>query len=86
MTTKEFMKELGAVDPKWLVELAPRFFKVFGPTKISKHKRQEHINILSLFITATINPIPGGSAKDEPDQLKQAPFRSNLVKFRIFLY
>ncbi|KAL8160868.1 hypothetical protein V2J09_012357 [Rumex salicifolius] len=41
MTTKEYMREVTVVDPKWLVELAPRFFKVSDPTKMSKRKRQE---------------------------------------------
>ncbi|KAK1417406.1 hypothetical protein QVD17_26533 [Tagetes erecta] len=46
MTTKEYMREVAVVDPKWLVELAPRFFKVSDPTKISKRKRQERIEPL----------------------------------------
>ncbi|KAL1808869.1 hypothetical protein ACET3Z_025859 [Daucus carota] len=46
MTTKEYMREVIVVDPKWLVELAPRFFKVADPTKMSKRKRQERIEPL----------------------------------------
>ncbi|KAE8695791.1 ATP-dependent RNA helicase DHX8 [Hibiscus syriacus] len=46
MTTKEYMREVSVVDPKWLVELAPRFFKVADPTKMSKRKRQERIEPL----------------------------------------
>lgn len=46
MTTKEYMREVTVVDPKWLVELAPRFFKVADPTKLSKRKRQERIEPL----------------------------------------
>ncbi|OIW03527.1 hypothetical protein TanjilG_31040 [Lupinus angustifolius] len=46
MTTKEYMREVTAIDPKWLVELAPRFFKVADPTKMSKRKRQERIEPL----------------------------------------
>ncbi|KAK9131772.1 hypothetical protein Scep_011300 [Stephania cephalantha] len=46
MTTKEYMREVTAIDPKWLVELAPRFFKVSDPTKMSKRKRQERIEPL----------------------------------------
>jgi len=26
-TTKEYMREVCAIDPKWLTEVAPRFFK-----------------------------------------------------------
>ncbi|KAK7379606.1 hypothetical protein VNO80_05070 [Phaseolus coccineus] len=46
MTTKEYMREVTAIDPKWLVELAPRFFKAADPTKTSKRKRQERIQPL----------------------------------------
>ncbi|CAL5401636.1 unnamed protein product [Camellia sinensis] len=46
MTTKEYMREVTVVDPKWLVELAPRFFKVADPTKMSKRKRQERVEPL----------------------------------------
>ncbi|KAF3641984.1 ATP-dependent RNA helicase DHX8 [Capsicum annuum] len=46
MTTKEYMHEVTVVDPKWLVELAPRFFKAADPTKLSKRKRQERIEPL----------------------------------------
>ncbi|XP_052183273.1 probable pre-mRNA-splicing factor ATP-dependent RNA helicase DEAH5 [Diospyros lotus] len=46
MTTKEYMREVAVIDPKWLVELAPRFFKVADPTKMSKRKRQERIEPL----------------------------------------
>eukprot|EP00898_Chlorokybus_atmophyticus_P004046 jgi/Chlat1/4642/Chrsp3S05597 len=46
LTTKEYMREVCAIDPKWLVELAPRFFKLADPTKLSKRKRQERIEPL----------------------------------------
>ncbi|RZS07288.1 hypothetical protein BHM03_00038110 [Ensete ventricosum] len=46
MTTKEYMREVTVVDPKWLVELAPRFYKSADPTKMSKRKRQERIEPL----------------------------------------
>lgn len=46
MTTKEYMREVTVVDPKWLVELAPRFYKAADPTKMSKRKRQERIEPL----------------------------------------
>jgi hypothetical protein len=35
-----------AVEPKWLVEVAPQFFKVADANKISKRKRQEKIEPL----------------------------------------
>ncbi|KAJ4834822.1 hypothetical protein Tsubulata_050516, partial [Turnera subulata] len=46
MTTKEYMREVTVIDPKWLVELAPRFFKAADPSKMSKRKRQERIEPL----------------------------------------
>ncbi|KAL2928776.1 putative pre-mRNA-splicing factor ATP-dependent RNA helicase DEAH5 [Bienertia sinuspersici] len=46
MTTKEYMREVTVIDPKWLIELAPRFFKVADPTKMSKWKRQQRIEPL----------------------------------------
>ncbi|CAN4112507.1 unnamed protein product [Withania somnifera] len=46
MITKEYMREVTVVDPKWLVELAPRFFKAADPMKLSKRKREERIEPL----------------------------------------
>jgi len=40
LTTKEYMREVTAVDAKWLVEFAPKFFKTGDPTKLSKQKKQ----------------------------------------------
>ncbi|OAY52006.1 probable pre-mRNA-splicing factor ATP-dependent RNA helicase DEAH5 [Manihot esculenta] len=46
MTTKEYMREITVIDPKWLVELAPRFFKASDPMKMRKRKCLEHIEPL----------------------------------------
>ena len=46
LTTKEYMRETTAIDPKWLVEFAPAFFKFADPTKLSKRKRQERVEPL----------------------------------------
>jgi len=46
LTTKEYMREVCTIEPKWLVELAPKFFKVSDPTKLSKRKRQEKLEPL----------------------------------------
>ncbi|KAJ1982518.1 DEAH-box ATP-dependent RNA helicase prp22 [Dimargaris xerosporica] len=46
LTTKEYMREVTAVEPKWLVEVAPRFFRVADANKISRRKRQERIEPL----------------------------------------
>ena len=46
MTTREYMRECTVIDPKWLVELAPRFFKTEDKNKISRRKRAERIEPL----------------------------------------
>jgi len=46
LTTKEYMREVTMIDPKWLVELAPRFFKQADPHKLSRRKRHERIEPL----------------------------------------
>jgi ATP-dependent RNA helicase DHX8/PRP22 len=40
------MREVLAIEPKWLTELAPRFFQKSDPRQISKRKRQERIEPL----------------------------------------
>ncbi|CAN7996935.1 unnamed protein product, partial [Ixodes pacificus] len=34
LTTKEYMREVTTIDPKWLVEFAASFFKFADPTKL----------------------------------------------------
>lgn len=46
LTTKEYMRNVMSIEPKWLVELAPAFFKKGDPTKLSKRKRNEKIEPL----------------------------------------
>jgi ATP-dependent RNA helicase DHX8/PRP22 len=46
LTTKEYMREIIMIEAKWLVELAPKFFKLGDPTKMSKRKRMEKIEPL----------------------------------------
>lgn len=46
LTTKEYMREVLAIDPKWLVELAPRFFKSADAHRLSRRKRMERIEPL----------------------------------------
>lgn len=45
-TTKEYMHVVSAIEPKWLVEAAPTFFKVAPTDKLSKRKRAERIQPL----------------------------------------
>ncbi|XP_039268020.2 ATP-dependent RNA helicase DHX8-like [Styela clava] len=40
LTTKEYMREVTNIDPKWLVEFAPKFFRMGDPTRLSKQKKQ----------------------------------------------
>jgi ATP-dependent RNA helicase DHX8/PRP22 len=46
LTTKEYMRGTMAIDPKWLVELAPRFYKPSDPTKLTRAKRRVRIEPL----------------------------------------
>lgn len=46
LTTKEYMREVMAIESKWLVELAPRFFRASDPTKLSRRKKREKIEPL----------------------------------------
>jgi len=46
LTTKEYMRECCSIEPKWLIELAPRFFKQADPQMMSKRKRNERIEPL----------------------------------------
>ncbi|OQR87563.1 ATP-dependent RNA helicase DHX8 [Achlya hypogyna] len=46
LTTKEYMRNVMAIDPKWLVELAPAFFKKGDPTKMTKQKKAQKIEPL----------------------------------------
>jgi ATP-dependent RNA helicase DHX8/PRP22 len=46
LTTKEYMREVLTVESAWLVELAPRFFRVADPNKISRRKKKERIEPL----------------------------------------
>ena len=48
LTSKEYMRECCAIDPKWLVEMAPNFYKACDPNKLSKRKRAERIEPLEL--------------------------------------
>lgn len=54
LTTKEYMHCVTAINPKWLAEAAPTFFKVADPTHLSKRKRQE--KILPLFDRYALDP------------------------------
>ncbi|XP_062609073.1 ATP-dependent RNA helicase DHX8-like [Saccostrea cucullata] len=59
LTTKEYMREVTAIDPKWLVEFAPKFFCFSDPTKLSKQKKKQKIE--PSCTTSTRMQTPGES-------------------------
>ncbi|KAL2020464.1 hypothetical protein VTK56DRAFT_8430 [Thermocarpiscus australiensis] len=46
LTTREYMHFTTSIEPKWLVEAAPTFFKVAPTDKLSKRKKAERIQPL----------------------------------------
>lgn len=46
LTTKEYMHCTTGIEPKWLVEAAPTFFKVAATDRLSKRKKAERIQPL----------------------------------------
>jgi ATP-dependent RNA helicase DHX8/PRP22 len=40
------MREVTAIEPKWLIELAPKFYKSQDPHKLSTKKAKEKIEPL----------------------------------------
>ncbi|KAI0813970.1 P-loop containing nucleoside triphosphate hydrolase protein [Xylaria sp. FL0064] len=46
LTVKEYMHFTTSIEPKWLVEAAPTFFKVAPTDKLSKRKKAERIQPL----------------------------------------
>ncbi|KAL2760315.1 hypothetical protein ACRALDRAFT_2024327 [Sodiomyces alcalophilus JCM 7366] len=46
LTTKEYMHRTTAIEPKWLVEAAPTFFKVAPSDRLSKRRQAERIQPL----------------------------------------
>lgn len=46
LTTKEYMREVTTIEPQWLVEYAPAFYRVADPTRLSRQKRQQKLEPL----------------------------------------
>lgn len=46
LTSKEYMREITSIDPKWLVDVAGKFFKKCNPNFLSKRQRNEKIEPL----------------------------------------
>lgn len=45
-TTKEFMRNVVMVEPKWLIDLAPAFYRRASPQEITRRKKHERLNPL----------------------------------------
>jgi ATP-dependent RNA helicase DHX8/PRP22 len=46
LTSKEYMREVLTIQPQWLIEVAPQFYKQTQQFKLSKRKKREHIQPL----------------------------------------
>ncbi|EFP86047.1 adenosinetriphosphatase [Puccinia graminis f. sp. tritici CRL 75-36-700-3] len=46
LTTKEYCRDVTAIEPKWLTEVAPTFFKVADAKTMSKRKQNERVQPL----------------------------------------
>jgi ATP-dependent RNA helicase DHX8/PRP22 len=46
LTTKEYMRTVTMIDPRWLAELAPRFFKLAAADQMTERKRRQKIEPL----------------------------------------
>jgi ATP-dependent RNA helicase DHX8/PRP22 len=46
LTTKEYMRNVLVIDPKWLFELAPKFYKQGDPRVLTQAKKREKIQPL----------------------------------------
>ena len=46
MTSKEYMREITVINPKWLVDVAAKFFRKCNPNELSKRQRMEKIQPL----------------------------------------
>lgn len=43
LTTKEYMHCVSIIDPKWLIQLAPRFFQASDPNNPNEHRKKQKI-------------------------------------------
>lgn len=43
LTSKEYMRDVIQIEPKWLVEFASKYYKVADPNILSKRKKSERI-------------------------------------------
>ncbi|XP_028424334.1 ATP-dependent RNA helicase DHX8-like [Perca flavescens] len=65
LTTKEYMREVTTIDPRWLVEFAPAFYRVADPTRLSRQKRQQKLEFNpSIFRTNSLENLTSLKDKD----------------------
>lgn len=46
LTTKEYMRDVCTIEPKWLVDVAPHFYKKIDPNQLKKLKKDKKIEPL----------------------------------------
>jgi ATP-dependent RNA helicase DHX8/PRP22 len=46
VTNKEYMREVVSINPNWLIEMAPKFFRPVDQNKLSRRKRFERLEPL----------------------------------------
>ena len=70
MTTKEYMRNCMVVDPKWLVELAPRFYKAGDPSRLSRAKKREKIEPCVREVEPLLGSVPFFFSASHPSPLQ----------------
>ena len=65
MTSREFMREVTSIDPRWLVDSAPTFFRQVGAGRLSKRQLSEKI-------------IPLHKPGEKPDDWRISKQRQNI--------
>jgi ATP-dependent RNA helicase DHX8/PRP22 len=45
-TTKEYMREVTVIEPRWLCQFAPQFYKTAMGGQMSKRKKNERLDTL----------------------------------------
>ncbi|TIA99750.1 hypothetical protein E3P96_02828 [Wallemia ichthyophaga] len=68
LTSREYMREIITIEPKWLTEVAPTFFKTADSNKIIKHSGpsagRRHLDEMAAYSVA-LTPPPPMSADEE---------------------
>ncbi|GAB1224152.1 hypothetical protein ENUP19_0177G0013, partial [Entamoeba nuttalli] len=54
LTTKEYMREIIAIDPQWLIELAPAFYQKSDGTQLNERREKKKLK-----------PLFNGAKKDQ---------------------